>query len=603
MRAERGVIVATVAVVAAAAFLVAAAPKVEKAAKGGGPGAGAKLPEVRVFEIHLGGEITEQVSFSMPFGPQPKLLRNYTASIRKAAKDESIKGIILRLGMPAISLAQIQELGEALAEFKAAKKKVYCYTEVCTNRDYLLACAADQIVMPPGGGVGLVGLAADVTFYKGLLDWAGIKVEVIHSGKHKTLGEPFSQDKMSEEHRRVFNEFLDEVYTQFLGTIAAGRGITPEQARKLVDGGPYSAQEARAAKLIDGVAYYDEFLAVIGKELGGKVAPVRTYHHVGRKGPDLANFNIFTIFSSLRPKPDIPRTSRPKVVILYVSGIIVPEGTAGIFGQVVTAKSIGKALASVRKDDTVKAVVLRINSPGGAAVTSDIIWREVLRTRKAGKTVVASLSSVAASGGYYIAMAADKIVAHPATITGSIGVIGFRPNLAGLYGKIGITTESFTRGKNASLMLLTAEMTDAQRQRIQALLDATYDEFVTKAADGRKMKRAQMLELATGRVWTAVKAKELGLVDELGGLKRAYDLAIELAGLKGQNVQPVILPRQKDFFEMLLSRAAGGAAMLPQKLPVRLPGPLQRLMPALSTLEALSRQNVLTLMPYTIRFR
>jgi protease-4 len=604
MRARPGLL-AALSIVVAGALLIAAAPKADpKDPPQGAPPAGAQTgKEVRVLEITLGGDIVERKAVTMPFGPQPKLLRNYTASLRKAAEDKDIRAVILHLEQPMLSLAQVQELRDALAEVQAAKKKVYCYAELFSNIDYLVACGADEIVATPTGAVGLVGLSAEVMFLKGLLDWAGVEMTVVHAGKHKTLGEPFTKEAMPEAHRKVFNEFLDELYAQFLKSIADGRGITEEQAKALVDGGPYGAAGAQTAKAIDRLEYYDQFLARVGTELGGKVKPVRTYHHLGKKGPDLSKLNIFTLFSSLGPKPDIPKTARPKVVVIYATGHIVPGRGSSLMGEVITAEAIGKALEKAREDDTVKAVVLRIDSPGGAAVTSDVIWREIVRTEKAGKPVVASLSSVAASGGYYIAVAADKIVAHPASVTGSIGVIGLMPNLAGLYKKIGVNVETFRRGKNAGLMSISTGLSEAERKRVEALIQAVYADFVGKAAAGRDMPRDQMLELATGRVWTAAKAKELGLVDQLGGLKDAYDLAIELAGIKGQNVQPVILPREKDFFEMLLSRAAEGDTHLPLDLPSRLPGPLRGAVPSLEVLQALGRVQALALMPYSLLIR
>ncbi|NQT52183.1 S49 family peptidase, partial [bacterium] len=327
-----------------AVLLVAAAPKPDGKVH-------AKVDAgLRVLEIKLGGAIAEKTSVAMPFGPRPKLLRDYTASIRKAAGDADIKAIVLQLSSPEVSLAQIQELGEALDEFKAAGKKVYCYTDICANRDYLVATHANHITLAPGGALVLVGLSAEVAFMKGLLDWAGIKVDVVHAGKHKAMGEPYSKEKMSDENRRVFNEFLDEMYEQFLGMIAKGRGITAAQARKLVDGGPYSAGGARVAKLIDSVGYYDQLVGRIGKDIGGKVALVKSYHRLGKKKPDLSQFNIFTLFASLRPKPPIPKTDRPKVVVIYATGPIVTGGTSSpLLGDVVTAKSIAGAFAAARK--------------------------------------------------------------------------------------------------------------------------------------------------------------------------------------------------------------------------------------------------------------
>lgn len=605
MEAKRGVGLAALAVVVAAGLLVAAQPKKDAPARGAGVGAADGGPKVRVLEISLGGEIAEQQAVSLPFGPKPTVLRHYTASIRKAATDDSIKALLLRVSGPSLGLAKVQELAEALAEFRAAGKRIYCYGELYGNADYLIASQADTIAVAPGGAVAAVGLGMEVAYFKGLLDWAGIQFDVLHCGEHKSAGEPFEKDKMSDENRRVLNEFLDDVYDQYIGVIAKGRGLKPEDVRKLIDGAPYSVAEAKKAGLVHQVAYFDELLESMGKELGGEVDRVTKYHFLGRKGRDLAEFNIFTLFSSMRPKPDIPRTPRPKVVILYASGMIVPAAQASPFlGEVITAKALGKLLEKAREDKTVKAIVLRVDSPGGAAVTSDIIWREINRTRAAGKKVVASMSSVAASGGYYIAMAADKIVAHPTTITGSIGVVGMKPSLEGLYEKIGIHMETFTRGKNVGTLGTTKPLSDSGRERLQALLTAIYDEFVAKAAKSRGMDPAKLRELATGRVWTGRAAKDLGLVDELGGLKEAYDLAVDLAGLKGKDVEPVILPREKDFFEMLLSGLGEmESAALPERLLGRVPGPLGRSLPRAQLLQLLSRERVLALMPYLIEIR
>ena len=602
MRATRGVTLAGLAAIVAAGLLVAAKPPAAAPAKGAGAAA---KKDVQVLRITLSGEIAEHVGFSLPFGPTRSVLRDYTATVRKAATDPKIKALVLRLKTPAMGLAKVEELGAALGEFRAAKKKVYCYADVYTNVDYLIACHADTIGVAPGGGVATVGLGMEVAYLKGLLDWAGIKVDVFHCGAHKAAGEPFEKEKMSDENRKVLNEFLDDVYAQYVGMIAKGRGLAPDAVRKLIDGGPYSVGEAKKAGLVHQVAYFDKFLEAIGGELGGKVAQVKKYHRLGKKGRDLSQFNIFSLFASMQPKPDIPRTSRAKIVIVYASGMIMPGGDSNPFlGDIITAEKIAKSLEAVRKDDTVKAVVLRIDSPGGAAVTSDLIWREIHRTKEAGKKVVASLSSVAASGGYYMAMAADKIVAHPTTVTGSIGVVGVRPSLEGLYEKIGVNMETFYRGKNARLLGMSEPLEPEQRDRMQAFLNAIYDEFVAKAAQGRGMDPAKMRALATGRVWTARAAKTLGLVDELGGLKTAFDLAVKLAKLEGRDVQPVVLPREKDFFEMLLSKAAElEAATLPAGLARRMPGPLGRVVPDPRLLELLCRARALTLMPYRIEIR
>ncbi len=312
----------------------------------------------------------------------------------------------------------------------------------------------------------------------------------------------------------MLNELLDDLYAQFVAIIAKGRNLTEAKVRETIDNGPYCAKDARIFHLVDDVSYFDQFVQAIGEELGGKVTLVR-------------------------------------MIVMGEGGLLL--------GDTITAGALQKAFRTIRENDTVKAVVLRVDSPGGSALVSDLVWREVERTRKAGKPVVASMSDVAASGGYYIAMGADAIVAQPGTITGSIGVVGGKLVLRGLYDKIGVKKETFSRGRNAGLFSDYAPFSDAERKRVEALMSDIYNDFVHKAALGRNIPHEKMQDLATGRVWSARAAKEVGLVDALGGLREAYDLAVEKAGLKGKDVQPVILPREKSLLEAIF--APGGAAV------------------------------------------
>jgi len=587
---------------AAVVGLVAAGALVPGVCAGGEGAKEAPKKTVQVVEVVLQGEIAEQRAVESPFGPSGHVLREYTASIRKAAKDDDVRAILLRLNYPSLGLAKRQELLDAIGEFKAAKKKVYCYLEACGNGDYLVACSADKVCAPPGGMILLTGLAAQVTFFKGTLDWAGIQAEMLHFGKHKAAAEPFTRDSLSEENRQVLNELLDDLYAQFVATIAKGRGLSADEVKGKIDHGPYGAHEARIHHLIDDVAYFDQFLDSIGQELGGKVDLVRDYHHLGPKGPDLSELNLFSFFAALKPKPDIPENDRPKVAIVYATGMIVFGQPSWLSGSVVTAQEIQKAFQKAREAPTVKAVVLRVDSPGGSALVSDLIWREVERTRKAGKPVVASMSDVAASGGYYISMGADAIVAQPATTTGSIGVVGGKLVLRGLYGKLGITKEILARGKNATLFSEYTPFSDDERKRVEALMKGIYDDFVHKAALGRspKLSHDDMEKLATGRVWTGREAQKLKLVDALGGLKEAFDLAVEKAGLKGQDVQPVVLPREKSFLEALFSPSVQAPQLL-GGLP--LPEPVLRTLPCMQVLDALSREQALTVMPYLVEIR
>ncbi len=602
MRATRYVVVAGCLGAVVALLVGAATPETRQPAGKPATGAEPKPAQrtLRVVEVPLQGAIRERAAVAMPFGPQPKLLRDFTGSLRKAAKDDEVEALVLRLREPMLGLAKRQELMAAIGECRAAGKPVYAYLDACTNGSYLLACSADRITAAPAGMVMLTGLYAEVSFLKGLLDWAGVEGHFIASGKHKSAADMFTRESMSEENRKVLNEYLDDVYGQFVAAIARGRKLTPEQARAKIDAGPYSATAARAAGLVDEVAYYDEFLAGIGKQLGGKVKIVENYHRLGKKGPDMAQMNLFTFFAALQPKPAIPATRHPKVVIVYASGIIAPR-EAMLFGaETINAKEMHEAFEKARSDKTVKAAVLRIDSPGGSALISDLIWREVELMKAAGKPVIASMSDVAGSGGYYIAMPCDAIVAQPGTVTGSIGVVGGKLSLGGLYEKIGIHTESFSRGRNAGIFTDGRGFTDSERERFKAMLDDMYTTFVSKAAAGRKMDLARMRELATGRIWTARAALKEGLVDKLGGLNEAYELAIEKAGLEREDVQPVILPREKSVLEALLGPMISAAPGLDR---AGLPEPLRRKLFVAQLVKLLEHENVLAIMPYAIDTR
>ncbi|NQT86458.1 signal peptide peptidase SppA [bacterium] len=571
--------------------LLAAAPADKKA-----PAPEPAKTKLAIVEITLRDVIKEQGAPLLPWGPSVTRLHDVTATLRKAASDPAVKAVILRLRQPRLGVAKIQEIADAIREVQAAKKKVYAYTSACGNGDYMLAACADKVVIPPGGAVALIGLGAEATFVKGMLDWLGIQADLLATGPHKSAGDALTRETMTEENRKVLDELLDDLYAQLVDTIAAGRGLEAKQVRTVIDGGPYAAKAAREAGLVDDLLYYDQFLASVGKDLGGEVDVKRAYHRMGRKGPDLSQTNLFTLFASLQPKPPIPKNDTPKVVIIYASGIIASGASLG--EDVISADVMHKAFEAARKNDTVKAVVLRVDSPGGSAIESDIIWREVEHTQATGRPVIASLSDVAGSGGYYIVMGADAIVAQPASITGSIGVIGGKLVLKGLYDKIGVKKEIITRGKNAALFSDYAPFGDGERKHVKAFIGAIYDEFVEKAAAGRNMPKAKMLEFATGRVWTARKALDLGLVDRMGGLKEAYALAVEKAGLKGKKVEPVILPQEKSLFEALLgsqTRLAATAKILPNAV--------HRTFPYVRIVNLLEREMGLVLMPYLLEVR
>lgn len=464
-------------------------------------------------------------------------LDNILESIQKASYDSRIKCIYLDLSVVNGGMATVEEIRNALLAFKdSCDKPIYAYGNLYDQKAYYLATVADQLVLNPQGVIDFRGLGGEVMFYKNALEKMGVEAQIVRHGKFKAAVEPFMLEKMSEENRQQTLVYLNSLWNHMLNGISERRGIPVEKLNLLADSVMTFRRGEEAVKtgLVDAVKYKDEVLDDLRELTGiasGKGIPVIGVTHYA--------------------KAEVKKTgkapfSRNKIAVIYASGDIgMAMGGEGISGD-----ELSREIRKVRQDSTYKAIVLRIDSPGGSAFDSEVIWREVKLAAEE-KVVVASMSDVAASGGYYIACAADKIVASPNTITGSIGIFGIIPNAGKLLNdKLGITTDVVKTNAHSDVISLTRPMSEFERNLMQENIEKGYDVFITRVADGRKMEKTAVDEVGQGRVWSGENALANGLVDELGGLDHAIRAAAEMAGL--EKYRTVQLPALPDPWQELL---------------------------------------------------
>jgi len=455
-----------------------------------------------------------------------KILR----SIKKAKTDDKIKGIYLDLTFIPAGMASLEEIRAALIDFKKSKKWIISYSEVYTQGSYYIASTADKICINPAGIVEHRGLSSELMFFKNALEKLDVEMQIIRHGKFKSAVEPYMLEKMSEANREQYQLILNTAWSSMIKEVSKSRGISIKKLNELADN--MTIQDAKIAKkegLVDKLYYKDELLAELRKKL--KI----------EEDDEINNISIGKYATTLKTKN---KTSKNHIAIVYASGNI-NSGKSN--GESMGSETISKAIREARLDDNIKAIVLRVNSPGGSALASDVMWREVVLAKKA-KPVIVSMGDVAASGGYYIACAADKIVADEKTITGSIGVFGVIPNAKGLMNnKLGITFDRVQTNTHAGLMSVFKPLTAEEKDIIQIGVEKIYDDFITKVADGRGMTKAQVDAIGQGRVWMGLDALEIGLVDEIGGLEKAIKLAQETAEI--DNYKIVNFPKLKDPFE------------------------------------------------------
>jgi protease-4 len=465
-------------------------------------------------------------------------------SIEKAATDPNIKGIYLSASDVQGGIAQIEEIRNALEQFKESGKFIISYASGYGQGAYYLASVADEVYVHPEGMILFKGLAAEIMFFKGTLEKLDIDMQVIRHGKFKAAVEPFMLDKMSEANREQNSALINSVWGDILAKISISRNISIDDLNQAADMLSLDDPEmALKLKFVDGIKYPDEVTDIL-KEKTEKA-----------KDDDLEMLSVSKYTNSSYFKSSEP--AKDKIAVIYAAGEIKGgKGDDTYIGET----NIREALIKAREDERVKAVVLRVNSPGGSALVSDIIWREVVLT-KAEKPVVVSMGNVAASGGYYISCAADYIYADPTTITGSIGVFGLVPNVGNfMTNQLGVTFDEVGTNENANLFSINKALTPYQREVIQNSVERVYDHFTGKVAEGRNMTKEDVDRIGQGRVWSGTQALEIGLVDELGGLNNAIAKAAELAEV--DNFKLKSLPTQKDPFQEIMESITGQSTSL-----------------------------------------
>ena len=450
-------------------------------------------------------------------------------TLKVAKRDREVEGALIKIGGRRYGIGRLQEIRDTILDFKASGKQVIGYMTNCSTGNYLLASACDRIVLHPSGEVRLIGLRSETSFYKGVLDKLGIRADLEHIGEYKSASDSFTREEMSAAHREVQNAILDDLYDQLTQSIADKRSWTQDDVKALIDQGPFTAKQALMHGIVDRLAYRDE-LKGMAKDLTGKncrLVKARQYLGIIEYEYDW----------------EVPL---PKIAVIEAEGMMMTgESFTDPFTGTRTMGSttIARAIRSVRNDSSVKAVVLRIDSGGGLVVAADIIWRELMRLKDV-KPLVVSMGDLAGSGGYYIAVPADVIVAEPGTITGSIGVVSGKYSFKGLYDKIGLHKEIIKRGKHADFYTDYGDYPAEEREIIRTQTKEIYEDFIGKVAEGRSMTKEAVDQIGRGRIWTGKQAKEIGLVDELGGLNLALSIAREKAGLTRKEVQLIRLPRR-----------------------------------------------------------
>ncbi|MEW1842687.1 signal peptide peptidase SppA [Nonomuraea angiospora] len=487
-----------------------------------------KLRQRRTAPLVLELDLTEGLTEGPPADPLAAVLSmrktrlsDVLSGLKRARQDSRVKALVVKIGGNPLGLAMVQELRQAVIRFRASGKLTVAFSETFGEFGggtvpYYLATAFERVYLQPSGDVGLTGVALEQRFLKGALTKLGVGYEAGQRHEYKTAVNTFTQDHMTEPHRESMGRIVESVTESLSAGIADGRRLDPGKVRELIDRGPFTASEALEAGLVDGLAYRDE-----------------VYEQVKQAAGDDSHLLYVSRYARGAAVRKLPHPTADGIALIHGTGMIrtgrsgrSPLGGGGAMGS----DTISAAFRAARRDEHVKAVVFRVDSPGGSYVASDTVWREVTLTRKV-KPVIVSMGDLAASGGYFVAMAADVIVAQPGTLTGSIGVYGGKPVVAEMLEKIGINSEMVASGTNAGMFSTSRGFSPEQWDRVNAWLDRIYDDFVGKVAASRDLTRERAHELARGRVWTGADAHAGGLVDELGGLEDALALARKRAGL------------------------------------------------------------------------
>jgi protease IV len=492
------------------------------------------VPNRATLVLRPGGDIPEVLP-DLILGGEELTVRHYVELIRKAKRDPRIAGILLRPGgISSPFWAKLQEIRSALDDFKTSGKYVHAWLEYAGDREYYLASVADRVYLLPSASLDLTGVATYEVFLRGTFDWIGTYPDFLHVGDYKTAVNTYLEKTYTPAHKEMSESINRSQYDHLVRTIADARKKPEAEVQALIDQGPFQPADALRAGLIDEVAYEDE--------LDDLVDVLREARYVEAEDYALVSWAAAGV------------TQRSKIAVINAAGVI-NSGTSGfdpVNGAVIGADSLVEYIREARADRSIRAIVLRVDSPGGSSTASDVIWRELSITRENDRPVIVSMSDLAASGGYYIALGGDAIVAQPGTLTGSIGVYTGKFVTTGSLDKLGANIEATSHGKHAEMYSPDRRFTPEERKKVQESMQLVYDQFIERTAAARQMPPEKVDEVAQGRVWTGEQAKQIGLVDEIGGLYKAIDLAKQRARIAAdEEVQLVVYPPRRSFYEVL----------------------------------------------------
>ncbi len=559
----------------------------------------------RIANIRITGQILEApASFSL-FGDsgKNKTLREWIGRLAAARQDDQVVAVALEFDEASLKWSQAQELADAVRRLREVKP-VYAYTVSSGIAGYTPLSCANELAMEPSGELEIVGLAAELMYYRGTLDLLGIEPQMIQIGKYKGASEPMALTQPSKEFKADFDNVLDDLYNQLIAQIAGNRKLTARQVRDAVDEGPFDAPSAKKFGLVDVLIQRSKWEDHVGKAIAGKdgkYAWVSNYGQEPRKTLDFSN--PFSLLATLMKAPAGESLQSPGIAIVCAEGVIV-SGLGGdglLGGNTIGDRTMVKALNEAAANDNIKAVVIRIDSPGGSALASEMIY-QAIRNCAAKKPVIASISGMGASGGYYIALGASTIYADSTALVGSIGVISGKYAMEGLFKKIGISTYSFTRGKNSGLEL-SRPWTAQEKETMRKLAQNVYDQFTGRVVESRGKRIDKVEDVAQGRIFTARQAAGNGLIDKIGGLKEAVDAARKAAGITGGPI--ITLPRSKTLSDLIMGDDTDESSGVDEQVKVMLKLTNQSEAAAyfLNLCRQLQKQKVLLAMPYYVQIK
>ena len=569
------------------------------------------LPHVAYIDI-AEPIVEKPADFSLFSDPDALTLRSLLERLTKARDDKQVRAVLITLGAQSdFSFAQAQEIRDAITKLNRAGKKTIVYADAYDTPSYTLASAASHVCLLEGGQIMIPGVGMEAMFAKGLLDKVGVKADYVQIGEYKGADEQYTRTGASEQLKGEMNKLADGLYQQIIDGISLHRNLSKQDVKSIIDDALLTAEAAKNRGLVDELLTQDDLRDLVADELGSE--KVELMHHYGRREmepPDLSN--PFSFFASMAQRRE-PPIDKPTIAIIYVDGVITDgEGGEGLFGgSAAGSDDLRKALRSAARDENVKAVVLRIDSPGGSALASEVIWQATRRVADE-KPVVVSIGSMAASGGYYVACAGDYIFADPGAIVGSIGVVGGKFVWGDLASRLGVTTETFSKGRNADIFSSSKPFDERQRKMITSWMKQTYDLVLDRIQATRKEQIKHIDDVARGRIFAAKQGKDLGLIDEIGGLDASLAFAAEEAELEDGSYDVRVFPQPRTLADLMMGGGDADAAMplRPQvKLsPESLVGVLDRvtrkaLGQQIQALQLLQRHPVLLVSPYTITIR